>query len=123
MGPSVRALLVRLAHKDDYTAEHTRGVALRAVQVGEELGLPPARLRELAIGGLLHDVGTLAVANEILKKPGALNERGVRRDQAASRARQRPGPPARLFGTGGTPRPEPSRAPRRQRLPAGARRA
>ena len=41
MGPTVRALLVRLAHKDDYTAEHTRGVALRAVQVGEELGLAP----------------------------------------------------------------------------------
>jgi hypothetical protein len=32
VGPTVRALLVRLAHKDDYTAEHTRGVALRAVQ-------------------------------------------------------------------------------------------
>jgi putative nucleotidyltransferase with HDIG domain len=74
MGPTVRALLVRLAHKDDYTAEHTRGVALRAVQVGEELGLPPARLRELAIGGLVHDVGKLAVPNEILQKPGALTD-------------------------------------------------
>ena len=74
MGPTVRALLVRLAHKDDYTAEHTRGVALRAVQVGEELGLPPSRLRELAIGGLVHDVGKLAVANEILQKPGALTD-------------------------------------------------
>ena len=72
MGPTVRALLVRLAHKDDYTAEHTRGVALRAVQVGEELGLAPVRLRELAIGGLLHDVGKLAVPNEILQKPGSL---------------------------------------------------
>jgi putative nucleotidyltransferase with HDIG domain len=74
MGPTVRALLVRLAHKDDYTAEHTRGVALRAVQVGEELGLAPARLRELAIGGLVHDVGKLSVPNEILQKPGALTE-------------------------------------------------
>ena len=74
MGPTVRALLVRLAHKDDYTAEHTRGVALRAVQVGEELGLAPVRLRELAIGGLLHDVGKLAVPNEILRKPGALTD-------------------------------------------------
>jgi putative nucleotidyltransferase with HDIG domain len=74
MGPTVRALLVRLAHKDDYTAEHTRGVALRAVQVGEELGLPPARLRELAIGGLVHDVGKLAVPNEILQKPGPLTD-------------------------------------------------
>ncbi|MEA2364554.1 MAG: hypothetical protein QOI32_66 [Thermoleophilaceae bacterium] len=74
MGPTVRALLVRVADKDTYTAEHTRGVALRAVQVGEELGLAPARLRELAIGGLLHDVGKLAVPNEILQKPGALTD-------------------------------------------------
>ena len=74
MGPTVRALLVRLAAKDDYTAVHTRGVALRAVQVGEELGLPPTRLRELAIGGLVHDVGKLSVPNEILQKPGALTE-------------------------------------------------
>jgi putative nucleotidyltransferase with HDIG domain len=74
MGPTVRALLVRLGVKDDYTAEHTRGVALRAVQVGEELGLAPVALRELAVGGLLHDVGKLAVPNEILQKPGALTD-------------------------------------------------
>jgi putative nucleotidyltransferase with HDIG domain len=74
MGPTVRALLVRLTHKDDYTAEHTRGVALRAVQVGDELGLAPVQLRELAIGGLLHDVGKLAVPNEILQKPGPLTD-------------------------------------------------
>jgi putative nucleotidyltransferase with HDIG domain len=74
MGPTVRALLVRLAHKDDYTAEHTHGVALRTVQVGEELGLAPVRLRDLAIGGLLHDVGKLSVPNEILQKPGALTD-------------------------------------------------
>jgi putative nucleotidyltransferase with HDIG domain len=49
-------------------------VALRAVQVGEELGLAPVRLRELAVGGLLHDVGKLAVPNEILQKPGALTD-------------------------------------------------
>jgi putative nucleotidyltransferase with HDIG domain len=74
MGPTVRALLVRLGDKDEYTAEHTRGVALRAVQVGEELGLAPIRLRELAIGGLVHDVGKLSVPNEILQKPGVLTD-------------------------------------------------
>ena len=64
----------RLYAKDDSTAEHTRRVALRAVQVGEELGLPPGRLRALAIGGLLHDMGKLSVPARILKKPGALDD-------------------------------------------------
>jgi HD-GYP domain-containing protein (c-di-GMP phosphodiesterase class II) len=44
------------------------------VQVGEELGLAPGRLRALAIGGLLHDIGKLSVPERILKKPGALDE-------------------------------------------------
>jgi putative nucleotidyltransferase with HDIG domain len=42
--------------------------------VGEELGLAPVRLRELAVGGLLHDVGKLAVPTEILQKPDALTD-------------------------------------------------
>lgn len=52
---------------------HTRRVALRAVQVGDELYLSPEHLRVLAAGGLLHDVGKLSVAGEILRKPGELS--------------------------------------------------
>jgi hypothetical protein len=74
LGSHIRALLVALAEKDAYTEEHTRRVALRAVQVGDELGLAPERLRELAVGGLLHDIGKLSVPDEILKKPGSLTE-------------------------------------------------
>ncbi len=74
LGARVRALTLRLGDKDTYTEEHTRRVALRAVQVGEELGLPPSRLRNLATGGLLHDIGKLAVPDGILKKPGPLTE-------------------------------------------------
>jgi HD-GYP domain-containing protein (c-di-GMP phosphodiesterase class II) len=74
LGPTVRALLVRLAEKDAYTEAHTRAVALRAVQLGEELGLSPGRLRELAIGAIVHDVGKLSVPNAILQKPAALDE-------------------------------------------------
>jgi HD-GYP domain-containing protein (c-di-GMP phosphodiesterase class II) len=72
LGSHVRALLVALAEKDEYTEEHTRRVALRAVQVGDELGLAPERLRDLAVGGLLHDFGKLSVPDDILKKPGPL---------------------------------------------------
>jgi putative nucleotidyltransferase with HDIG domain len=70
----VHALLQRLAEKDESTEEHTRRVALRAVQVGEELGLSPGHLRALAIGGLLHDIGKLSVPERILQKPAALDE-------------------------------------------------
>jgi HD-GYP domain-containing protein (c-di-GMP phosphodiesterase class II) len=74
LGARVRALMVRLAEKDTSTEEHTRRVAALAVEVGERLGLSPARLRSLAIGGLLHDIGKLSVPNAILRKPGPLDD-------------------------------------------------
>ena len=74
MGPTVRALLLRLAEKDAYTEGHTRRVALLAVQMGEELGMAPIRLRHLAMGGLVHDIGKLSVSDAILQKPGPLDD-------------------------------------------------
>jgi HD-GYP domain-containing protein (c-di-GMP phosphodiesterase class II) len=74
LGSHVRALTVCLARKDEYTEEHTRRVALRAVQVGEELGLTGGRLRALATGALVHDIGKLSVPDEILQKPGPLTD-------------------------------------------------
>jgi putative nucleotidyltransferase with HDIG domain len=74
LGARVRALMVRLAGKDESTEQHTRRVALLAVQVGEELRLPPATLRDLAVGGLLHDIGKLAVDRRILQKPEGLTD-------------------------------------------------
>jgi HD-GYP domain-containing protein (c-di-GMP phosphodiesterase class II) len=72
LGGRVRALLVRLGEKDPSTEGHTRRVATLAVALGERLGLPESRLRQLALGGLLHDIGKLSVANEILNKPAQL---------------------------------------------------
>jgi putative nucleotidyltransferase with HDIG domain len=74
LGSHVRALMVRLAEKDEYTEGHTRRVATLAVLIGEELGLAPGRLRVLATGGLLHDIGKLSVPDTILKKPGPLTD-------------------------------------------------
>jgi HD-GYP domain-containing protein (c-di-GMP phosphodiesterase class II) len=74
LGARVRALTVRLAAKDASTEEHTRRVAMLAVEIGEQLGLSPTRLRSLAIGGLLHDIGKLSVPDSILQKPGPLDD-------------------------------------------------
>jgi HD-GYP domain-containing protein (c-di-GMP phosphodiesterase class II) len=45
-----------------------------AVRLGDALGLPPARLRVLALGGLLHDMGKLSVPTAVLTKPGPLDD-------------------------------------------------
>jgi HD-GYP domain-containing protein (c-di-GMP phosphodiesterase class II) len=74
LGGRVRALLTRLGEKDPSTEGHTRRVATLAVQIGERLGLPEGRLRQLALGGLLHDMGKLRVPDEILGKPGRLTD-------------------------------------------------
>jgi putative nucleotidyltransferase with HDIG domain len=74
LGTRVRSLLVRLADRDASTEEHTRRVALLAARVGEELKLPAALRRDLAVGGLLHDIGKLSVPLEILQKPGPLTD-------------------------------------------------
>ena len=74
LGARVRALMVRLAEKDSSTEEHTRRVAALAVAIGERFGFTGARLRALAIGGLLHDMGKLSIPNSILQKPGALDD-------------------------------------------------
>ena len=44
------------------------------MQIGEKLGLSPTRLRSLAIGGLLHDIGKLSIPEAILQKPGPLDD-------------------------------------------------
>ena len=62
LGGRVHALLRRLSDKDGSTEGHTRRVATLAVQIGEQLGLPAHRLRLLALGGLLHDMGKLTDA-------------------------------------------------------------
>jgi putative nucleotidyltransferase with HDIG domain len=74
LGPQVRAIMVRLAEKDSSTERHTRRVALLAVRLGERLGLSAGRLRRLAVGAMLHDIGKLQVPDEILSKPAALTD-------------------------------------------------
>jgi HD-GYP domain-containing protein (c-di-GMP phosphodiesterase class II) len=87
-----------LGAHDGSTAGHSRRVALLAVQVGEALALPPATLRHLAVGGLLHDVGKLSVAGEILRKPAKLT------DEEYAEVKRHPEAGVRLLrGLGGFP--------------------
>ena len=63
-----------LSSTDEYTGSHSRSVVVLAHQVGEALGLDEAQLRDIEFGALLHDVGKIAVPNEIINKPGRLTD-------------------------------------------------
>jgi len=60
--------------RDPYTAGHQRRVAELARLVGEKLGLDEHRVQGLYIGGLLHDIGKVAIPASILSKMGELTE-------------------------------------------------
>jgi hypothetical protein len=81
------ALIVALEAKDQYTAGHVERVARYAHYIGVELGLRPARLERLRFAALMHDVGKLVVANDLLNKPGRLTRAAyeqVRQHEAVS---------------------------------------
>jgi putative two-component system response regulator len=69
---AIEALAFALEAKDKYTAGHSRRVTEIAVAIGKELGLSPTNLEDLRWGGLLHDVGKIAVDQLIQNKPGEL---------------------------------------------------
>ena len=68
------ALVRAVDRKDRYTRQHSQQNAEFAVELGRIMGLSEGTLSALRIGGLLHDVGKIGVPDDILKKPGALND-------------------------------------------------
>jgi putative nucleotidyltransferase with HDIG domain len=70
------ALLLRdlLEEDDEYTGHHTEDVVELAVKVAEEMGLDEDARRETEMGALLHDIGKIAVPDEIINKPGPLDD-------------------------------------------------
>jgi len=60
---------------DAYTGgEHSHGVVALALAVGDALGLDARDRRNLEFGALLHDIGKIRVADEIINKPGKLTD-------------------------------------------------
>ena len=59
--------------RDGITGGHSPRVADLAVQLGKRLGMPADEIQLLRWAALLHDVGKLAVDDDILTKPGPLS--------------------------------------------------
>ena len=60
--------------RDQDTNGHSRRVAQYTVEIGKQEGLPVDELRELYYAALLHDIGKIAIPDNILNKPSKLTD-------------------------------------------------
>ena len=75
--PAVMDMLTSLAlavdAKDQFTQGHSQKVSRYAVMIAEAIGLEDSQVEEIRLGGMLHDVGKVGIAEPILNKSGPLN--------------------------------------------------
>ncbi len=67
-------LLSMLSEREPDLHAHLRDTAELALAVGRELGMEPEALDEVGRAAELHDLGKIAIPDEILNKPGPLDE-------------------------------------------------
>ena len=60
--------------RDTYTGSHSERVSELAAKVAKRLGLDAEQVELTRLAGSLHDLGKLAIPEEILRKPGPLTD-------------------------------------------------
>jgi diguanylate cyclase (GGDEF)-like protein len=60
--------------RDVYTGSHSERVGELAARIARRLGIDEPEIELTRLAGSLHDLGKLAIPEEILRKPGALND-------------------------------------------------
>ncbi len=69
---TIEALSLAIEAKDHTTHDHLRRVQVYAVEIAKELELNEAQMNAIRAASMLHDIGKLAVPENILSKPGRL---------------------------------------------------
>ena len=71
--PSALLPLAQLKTHDEYSYQHSVAVSALAVAFGRILKLPLNEIKDIALGGLLHDIGKALIPGRLLNKPGKLD--------------------------------------------------
>jgi putative nucleotidyltransferase with HDIG domain len=66
--------LARLKKSDDYTYMHSVAVCALMISLARQLDMDDESVNQAGLAGLLHDIGKMAIAPEILNKPGKLTD-------------------------------------------------
>jgi HD-GYP domain-containing protein (c-di-GMP phosphodiesterase class II) len=59
---------------DYYTGTHSRDVVDLSLALADEVGLDGSQRRQLEFAALLHDIGKVRIPNEVINKPGPLDD-------------------------------------------------
>ena len=70
---TIEALALAIEAKDHTTHTHLQRVRTYAIELARELALDDAQIEALRAAALLHDIGKLAVPEQIINKPGKLS--------------------------------------------------
>ncbi len=70
----VNKSLTDIRTHDNYTFIHSVNTGVMAVFFGMTLGMKRQSLTELAIGGMLHDIGKIKIATSVINKEGPLTD-------------------------------------------------
>ncbi len=71
---TVKGLAAAIDGKDPYTRGHSERVSRISTAIAQRLGLSDDECEKIRISALLHDVGKIAIDDNILKKPAALTD-------------------------------------------------
>ena len=71
---ALEALARAAEFRDDATGEHTKRVGCLSAAIAIELGLPKEEVEAIRLTAPLHDVGKIAIPDNVLLKPGKLSE-------------------------------------------------
>jgi putative nucleotidyltransferase with HDIG domain len=69
---TLEALGDALDLKDSETEGHSKRVTAYTIALARAMGISPAQIKVIARGAFLHDIGKMAIPDEILRKPGTL---------------------------------------------------
>jgi len=70
----LKSLLVALKTRDADTYDHSKRTVKISLLLGQKCGLNQREMRSLELGALLHDIGKIGVPDNVLRKPGKLND-------------------------------------------------
>lgn len=62
-----------IEYNDDYTLKHSVNVGLLSAMIGKWLRFSNIEIKEIALAGMLHDVGKTKIPQYIINKPGDLS--------------------------------------------------